>query len=374
MTNEENAEIITIGTYLKQMREKKKLTIKIVSQHTKINASKLELLEADRVGELPNHAYVVGYVKSYSRTLGLDQAYCLELLEKTYGKNDESIPQVQLQKLSEANKPKVDHGTDHSLAKIVAGVAAIAIVVGILAFLSQREQLESAAEDIAKDEPAVIQEQEESLVQVDSVDPETELAPEQNSPEVAPPPTPVTPVAQKEEAKVAAKKENNKEETKEENSDETQDNQKKKKTFRQIIGPTYAVSTITDAEKDRVYPANLRSSGAQGEYHVYIKADTDATWITYKTDDEDARRFVLEKDRYVMLKGRVHRIFLGNANATKIFVNEELIDVETRTGVKSVVVPNSVRSDYYLPLFIYPGDGTVKTSQEVMKAEEETAL
>lgn len=380
MTNEENnsqppEEKITIGVYLKQMREKKKLTVKIISQHTKINSSKLELLEADRLSELPNQAYVVGYVKSYSRTLGLDQQYCLNLLDQAYGKNQEAIPQQQLQKLSEANKPRVEASSDHSLAKIVAGVAAIAVVIGILAFLSQREQLESSSEEVTQDEPAVIQEKAEPIAEevlVDTVAPDSQLAPDQTPP-TPPPAQPVAaepevapePVVEKKPEPVVKNdpvKENN-----------VKEEVEKKRTFRPVIGPTYELSTISAAEKDRVYPANLRTSGTNGEYHVFIKADTDDTWITYKTDDEDARRFVLQKDRHVILRGKVHRLFLGNANATKIFVNGQLIEVDSRTGVKSIIIPNEVRTNYSLPLFVYPADGSVLTSEEVMEAQEKEA-
>lgn len=382
MTNEENnsqppEEKITIGAYLKQMREKKKLTVKIISQHTKINSSKLELLEADRLSELPNQAYVVGYVKSYSRTLGLDQQYCLNLLDQAYGKNQEAIPQQQLQKLSEANKPRVEASSDHSLAKIVAGVAAIAVVIGILAFLSQREQLESSSDELAQDEPAIIQEKvepkTEEEVLVDTVAPDSELAPDQ-TPTPPPQAEPVTTQAQVVPEPAAEPVAEKKPEPVVKNDPVKENNVKeeieKKRTFRPVIGPTYELSTISAAEKDRVYPANLRSSGTNGEYHVYIKADTDDTWITYKTDDEDARRFVLQKDRHVILRGKIHRLFLGNANATKIFVNGQLIEVDSRTGVKSIIIPNEVRTNYSLPLFVYPADGSVLTSEEVMAAQK----
>lgn len=370
----------TIGNYLKKMREKKKLTVKIISQHTKINSTKLELLEANNFSELPNQAYVMGYVKSYSKTLGLDQKYCLELLDKAYGKSHGAIAQQQLERLSQADKPRVEESGDNPLAKIVAGVAALAVVVGILAFLSQREQNNEVVDQTSLAEESMQAEavlDEEENVTVTEVAAETKLAPQvpdevevviekEEEIQIVPPvvaapvaPTPIVEAPKKEtfvkaEVKVEAKEAEKK----------TSDEKKSEINFRPIIGPTYSLTTISNAEKDLVYPQSLRSSGVDGEYHVYIKADTDDTWITYKTDSEDVRRFVLQKDRHVILRGKIHRIFLGNANATKIFVNQQLIDVETRTGVKSIVIPNEVRTDYVLPLFVYPPEGEVLTSDE----------
>lgn len=365
----------TIGSYLKKMREKKKLTVKIISQHTKINSTKLELLEANKFLELPNQAYVVGYVKSYSKTLGLDQKYCLDLLDQAYGKPHGAIAQQQLERLSQADKPRVEESGDNPLAKIVAGVAALAVVIGILAFLSQREQENGVADQtsLAEESMQALADLDEKAeeVTITEVAAETKLAPPvQVEPEVLEEVKPIeapalsAPVAATPEKISPVVKPEIKPELKAVETIKKEEEKKSEINFKPIIGPTYSFTTITAAEKDLVYPQGLRSSGARGEYHVYIKAVSEDTWITYKTDNDDIRRFVLQKDRHVILRGKIHRVFLGNANATKIFINQELIDVESRTGVKSLVIPNEVRTDYVLPLFVYPPEGQVLTSDE----------
>ncbi|MEI8347726.1 MAG: helix-turn-helix transcriptional regulator, partial [Pseudomonadota bacterium] len=76
----------SIGKYLKKCREDKNLSIKQISQQTKINSTQLELLEKDDLTKLPNMAYVIGYVKSYAKTLSLNLETCLSYLEETYKK------------------------------------------------------------------------------------------------------------------------------------------------------------------------------------------------------------------------------------------------------------------------------------------------
>ena len=73
-----------IGNYLKEKREEKGYTLKAISQHTKITISLLERLERNKFEDLPSKAYVAGFVKSYSKILGLDINESLDILDETY--------------------------------------------------------------------------------------------------------------------------------------------------------------------------------------------------------------------------------------------------------------------------------------------------
>ena len=83
-SNGTSSDFRTIGNFLKKQREQQEIPLKIISRTTKISTTLLELLEGDELNQLPNKAYVKGFVKSYCKALSIDQKECLKLLEKTY--------------------------------------------------------------------------------------------------------------------------------------------------------------------------------------------------------------------------------------------------------------------------------------------------
>jgi cytoskeletal protein RodZ len=62
------------GTYLKQRREARGLSIIDISRATKIKASSLELLEEARLDDLPAQVFVRGFVSAYAQCVGLDRS------------------------------------------------------------------------------------------------------------------------------------------------------------------------------------------------------------------------------------------------------------------------------------------------------------
>ena len=66
----------------------------------------------------------------------------------------------------------------------------------------------------------------------------------------------------------------------------------------------------------------------------------------------------------MLIRGDVVRIFLGNINVARIFLNNKALKITSRSGVKSLVFPQEKVKDYKLPLFLYPKPGKVITSSE----------
>ena len=64
----------TIGAYLRREREFRQITLREVSQQTRINHSCIEAIERDAFDELPAVAFVRGYLKAYAEHVGLDSA------------------------------------------------------------------------------------------------------------------------------------------------------------------------------------------------------------------------------------------------------------------------------------------------------------
>src|SRR3954471_12151102 len=61
----------TVGTFLRQLRESKSLSVEEISRATRVPASSIERIETDRFDELPGEVFVRGFLKSYARSLGV---------------------------------------------------------------------------------------------------------------------------------------------------------------------------------------------------------------------------------------------------------------------------------------------------------------
>ena len=61
----------TVGSTLRQQREKKRMSIAEVSRVTRIPVSTLESIEQDHFDDLPGEVFVKGFLKSYAQSVGL---------------------------------------------------------------------------------------------------------------------------------------------------------------------------------------------------------------------------------------------------------------------------------------------------------------
>src|ERR1700688_1607365 len=63
----------SFGAKLKLEREKRKITLEQISVSTKIGTRMLQALEEDNFNQLPGGIFNRGFVRAYSRFLGLDE-------------------------------------------------------------------------------------------------------------------------------------------------------------------------------------------------------------------------------------------------------------------------------------------------------------
>jgi cytoskeleton protein RodZ len=63
----------SFGEKLKQEREKRKITLEQISASTKIGTRMLQALEEDKFNQLPGGIFNKGFVRAYSRMVGLDE-------------------------------------------------------------------------------------------------------------------------------------------------------------------------------------------------------------------------------------------------------------------------------------------------------------
>lgn len=72
----------SFGSCLRRAREKRKLSLKEVAGTTKIPRATLELIEAGKLDELPADVFVRGFIRSYARMVGADEAEPLHNFER----------------------------------------------------------------------------------------------------------------------------------------------------------------------------------------------------------------------------------------------------------------------------------------------------
>lgn len=116
----------TIGTYLKEARLKKKLTLASTEGQTKIKKDFLKNLERESWSDLPGYATVQGFVKNLAKAYGVKEEQAAALLRRDYPPD----------KLTMSPKPDVsDKFTWSPRLTFFAGLGAmLLLVLGYLGF------------------------------------------------------------------------------------------------------------------------------------------------------------------------------------------------------------------------------------------------
>lgn len=405
----------TLGDYLKTAREKKSLSIDAISRHTKISATNLDALEKNEVHTLPNIAYVKGFVKSYSKIVDVDLDMALELLNDLYGINKTTVAPISVEDspkemidakitsvINEERAPKntVNYALMAVGALLVIGFAVIGLKdstnshpekeeavtttqqidesqanqanqeneeVQASQNTESTENADVATQSISEESPLAAKEETKQEVAVTSEVKKEEIkAPEIKVPELKK--TEVAPIAveaKKIEAKTpeVKKVETKLAETKKEEIKKDEVKTPDDKKFYDFTFPIFTVSPDSNKMQSLI-PDGYRNSIIKDKQNVFIIATDGDTWITYKADSDPVKKFVLKQNRYIMIRGEDLRIFLGNVNVTKIFLNNSLLDFNSPSGVKSLVFPQDLARSLKLPLFIYQKDGSAITSEE----------
>ena len=73
----------SLGEQLRRARESRGVTLREVSEQTRITMRHLEAIEADDLKALPGGIFNKSFVKSYARHVGFPEAGALELYERT---------------------------------------------------------------------------------------------------------------------------------------------------------------------------------------------------------------------------------------------------------------------------------------------------
>jgi cytoskeleton protein RodZ len=124
----------SVGEFFRQVRETKGLTVDEVASKTRIRTDFVRALEDGNFAKLPDQVFAKGFVRSYARSLGLDEEDAIHRFIQSagsfYEKQDER-ERLKVRQLEEDRKRQ----SNRKAVTIAIGVAVLTLV-----FLLSREQ------------------------------------------------------------------------------------------------------------------------------------------------------------------------------------------------------------------------------------------
>ena len=356
--------IMTIGELFKTKREAKGLNIKTISQQTKIHVGLLEHLENNDLAKLPSKTYVRGFVKSTAKVLGINQEVALTALEATYNRdykhikveapNQEMRNQTAINTLSAMAATPLDAVKSVTLSStaFIAKSVVIILIVGVIGF-NIKNLIDRSAEEKLK-LPKVFT----------TIHQKAKPAPKVSAP------------------KIAAKSESNTPPIAINLIQDKKDSQKAEVTINDVSLKTISLgekqftvdTSLTKEKLEEIFPARYKVNISKGIENLFITAIDGDSWLTYKVDDKEIKKYVLRQGRTVFLRGEKIRLFIGNTKSLKIFYNNQPLILNSKTTVKNLVFPEDMKTKFMSPLFVFQKDGTVVTSEDYLKSHKEETL
>lgn len=124
----------TVGEFFKQARETKGLTLDEVASKTRIHPSFLRAIEEGNFTKLPDQVFVKGFVRSYARSLGMDEDDAVRRFTATAGSFYEKQEEGERLRLKQAE----DERRKRTNRNVIVGTIAMAVLG--LVFVMSREQ------------------------------------------------------------------------------------------------------------------------------------------------------------------------------------------------------------------------------------------
>jgi cytoskeleton protein RodZ len=136
----------SFGEKLKQEREKRKISLEQISSSTKIGTRMLQALEEDKFNQLPGGIFNKGFVRAYSRCIGLDEDQTVA--EYLQASGDAPPPKTEIgghedgERENEQNIRRLEAISDAPARPLPWGLlAALLLVLALaLSFWSHRER------------------------------------------------------------------------------------------------------------------------------------------------------------------------------------------------------------------------------------------
>ena len=176
----------SVGEFFRQVRETKGLTVDEVASKTRIRTDFVKALEEGNFAKLPDQVFARGFVRSYARSLGLDEEDAIHRFVQSAGAFYEK--QGERERLRQR---QVEEERRRKANRKAVGIA-IAVAIATLVFLLSREQTSTLVRRSASDAPTVSKKS--APFAKDTREPASRPAVELPPP-IAPPAKPVEPAA-----------------------------------------------------------------------------------------------------------------------------------------------------------------------------------
>ena len=335
---------VTIGEHLRSCRKQLGMGLGTLSEKTKIYIKMLEHLENNNFSELPNIIYVRGFVKSITHTLKIDQQEALNILEKTYHPAKKlAVKEIEKKEIQNEVQPHYEKNKEKPSNNLFIKLTLGIFILGFVGF-SVKKIINDFPEHNLKAESTI----------ANNI-PKVELAPTvQPVVEIQPEKAPEPQIAPTEKQIIDDKNEININGT----------------TFKRFTSKTkqfYENKVQSTEETKTEIPQIYQDKMVEGIENLFISAVDGDSWITFKIDDQNIKQFVLNEGKNVFLNGKKIILFIGNTKAIKLFYNNKLITLSSKSKVTNLVFPEEAKGQYWYPLFYFAKDERPITSEEYIK-------
>ena len=137
----------SIGDFFKQVRETKGLTVDEVASKTRIRTDFVKALEEGNFAKLPDQVFARGFVRSYARSLGLDEEDAIHRFIQSAGAFYEKQDERERLKVRQAEEERKRRANRKAVA-IAIGIAILTLVI-----LLSREQSSLLVRRTSQTEP-----------------------------------------------------------------------------------------------------------------------------------------------------------------------------------------------------------------------------
>ena len=290
----------SIGEFFKQVRETKGLTIDEVASKTRIRTDFVKALEDGNFAKLPDQVFARGFVRSYARSLGLDEDDAIHRFAQSAGPYyDKQIERERL-KVKQAEEERKRQSNRKAVA-IAIGIAILTLV-----FLLSREQSSLLVHRSSSDLPP------SASKRTTPPTPESQDPPPSQQAEADPPAQPAPKTKPSEAPVVSAKT-------------SVGDN------VEPVTGPGSTASAVPELAAPG--PSSLGSDGplggislegsgaTEGQLALELEA-TELSWVVIQVDGGSPQEALLRPGEKATWKGQDQFILtLGNAGGVKAELN-----------------------------------------------------
>jgi cytoskeleton protein RodZ len=287
----------SIGEFFRQVRETKGLTIDEVASKTRIRTDFVKALEDGNFAKLPDQVFARGFVRSYARSLGLDEDDAIHRFVQSAGAYYDKQVERERLKVRQAEEER----------KRQANRKAVAIAIGIailtLIFLLSREQSSLLVRRSSSDPPA------SASKRTVPPTPESQDAPPSQQAEAVPP----APKAKPSESPVVSAK----------TSVENNAGLVTGPASTASVGPELAAPVPSSLGSDGPLGGiSLEGSGATDEQLALDLEATELSWVVVQVDGGSPQEALLRPGEKARWKGQDQFILtLGNAGGVKAELN-----------------------------------------------------